>query len=941
MNTTAMADTTQQDQSAVAAVRNGDAERYRELVERHERRVFAVAWSRLGDAALAEDVTQEAFIRGYRRLWLLGDGAKFAGWITSIARNTAINFGLRHRRELNKRERWALEQVSETGSPDVFKNESPHSPETLRQAVAELPAPHRECLVLFYLEGKSGAEAATALGISEATLRVRLHRARAALRERLEEKLERSLAQLRPSKPLVPVVMAVVMASTSAKAATVGAVVVGAGSKITSVIGKTFLFAWLAPLMMILGNIPGLIAVFFIMRKERENFRDADGFRPQLHRHFLRSFIWGFPLLLVGFAVFNQSAVIAWGIGTHQVVLAGLVSVLTLISARSAVICRNPYQLSQLAYCLIIAAGLSALALGWIPPGLAQLPLLSATVVLFLFYKKRPLRMDYSLFLRAGHELLKISDTANYELLPHRFKRPDLLAFARFLGSRFLVTNYQWEDGGLALRLPPVRNRFLTKMAMVFMPPITRRCSHVLLGWNGTVRAHCSEEDAQNIAVLKTSRLANPRELENLVASSLFQAWQEFRIGKLPEAERSLGESPESEVFVAPPARAKSMRWWRILIGTSIALMVAGMSIQFLPAAWMAKSNGMKPVFITDTQAHTFFSLISTNPNPLVTNTVNGRELLTRNGSEWEPSLALFTCLVLPETNLLPASAIQAIRDSVAGGDGFEAWRQSPYRVQSVNSSGLPRRALTCGWIDWRDLNLRPSDLRDHLHASTSYSREHWDVLLTRYSSWSWVKSERHEVLRIGADGLTQLRLWLDADYLNLLDRERLITHIASVQALSVPPPGQPPIHDLKSVRGLFFTPGSPVLQDTCFSLAALEILGGLDRIDREACVRGILRRHAGRGFFRSPSSGGFNEYHIDGSAQDTIAAYESLRILGALDRVKDLNRWQFRVNRRRLAPHEVTWRDIEAWVATKRLARILQERARNPAAPFRSLLEP
>jgi len=93
------------DAEAVTAVRGGDAERYRELVERHERRVFAVAWSRLGDAALAEEATQEAFIRGYRRLWMLGDGAKFAGWITTLARNTAINLGLKQRHELDKHER--------------------------------------------------------------------------------------------------------------------------------------------------------------------------------------------------------------------------------------------------------------------------------------------------------------------------------------------------------------------------------------------------------------------------------------------------------------------------------------------------------------------------------------------------------------------------------------------------------------------------------------------------------------------------------------------------------------------------------------------------------------------------------------------------------------------------------------------------------------------
>ena len=53
----------EQDAADVGAVRTGDLERYRELVERHHRRVYAVAWSRLGDPTLAEEVTQEAFIR--------------------------------------------------------------------------------------------------------------------------------------------------------------------------------------------------------------------------------------------------------------------------------------------------------------------------------------------------------------------------------------------------------------------------------------------------------------------------------------------------------------------------------------------------------------------------------------------------------------------------------------------------------------------------------------------------------------------------------------------------------------------------------------------------------------------------------------------------------------------------------------------------------------
>ena len=138
------------DAQCVLAVRNGDAERYRELVERHERRVFAVAWSRLGDPALAEEATQEAFIRAYRQLGRLGDAAKFAGWIAAIARHVAINLGLSHRRELDKRARWMLERADTQGAP-AGEPAGPCTPELLRQVLQDMPAAHRECLVSFLL----------------------------------------------------------------------------------------------------------------------------------------------------------------------------------------------------------------------------------------------------------------------------------------------------------------------------------------------------------------------------------------------------------------------------------------------------------------------------------------------------------------------------------------------------------------------------------------------------------------------------------------------------------------------------------------------------------------------------------------------------------------------------------------------------------------------
>jgi hypothetical protein len=568
-----------------------------------------------------------------------------------------------------------------------------------------------------------------------------------------------------------------------------------------------------------------------------------------------------------------------------------------------------------------------------------------ATIVLFLFVKQRPMRMDYNLFLRAAQGLLKFSGAD--ELPPaNRLNRRELLVFARFLGSRFLVCNFRWETGGLRLRLPPVANRFLTNMAALFLPSISRNCSHILLGWDGTIRAQCGKADAQNLTALQTSGPTNPQELESLVEASVVQAWREFRHGNFAAAERMVGDSPELEVFLVPPTRAKSMRWWRIFIGASVVLMMAAMMLRLLPSAWMARLDGLKPVNVTEAQVQEFLSLVSTNPNPLVAENIGGTKGYTQNSYAWDPTMALLTCLVLPETNRFTPQRRQMLRAAIFY--GADPQTQDKSKNLWLGVSQLAKRALLCGWIDWPDLNLAPEDVSREIHQGKFHEIEFkYEYLLVRESAWSWVESTRWDVLRAGEMTLTQLRWLRDVNGLDLVDREKLIAQIVAVQTLSAHPPGNPPIHDWKDVRGLFFTPCYPALQDTYFSVATLEILGGLDRMDREECIRGILRRHQGRGCFTSPSSGNYNEYHIDGSARDTLAAFETLRMLGALERVKDLDRWQFRVasyNSSQPGANGVrtlTWPEIEAWECQRRLEHILGQHRENPAAPVRSLLAP
>ena len=101
-----------QDAEIVAAVKAGDKERYAELIERYQGMVYAIAWSRLGDATLCEDAAQETLIKAFRYLSALRRPEKFAAWLARIARNVTSTAASRHRRELAGRERWRLEHLA-------------------------------------------------------------------------------------------------------------------------------------------------------------------------------------------------------------------------------------------------------------------------------------------------------------------------------------------------------------------------------------------------------------------------------------------------------------------------------------------------------------------------------------------------------------------------------------------------------------------------------------------------------------------------------------------------------------------------------------------------------------------------------------------------------------------------------------------------------------
>ena len=600
------------DQSAVAAVRGGDAERYRELVERHGRLVYAVAWSRLGNATLAEEVAQETFIRAYRRLWLLGDGAKFAAWISTIARRLAVNFGLRHRSELNRCERWALENVSET-APDQGADEtgSVCTPETLRQTLAELPDNHRECLVLFYLEGKSGAEAAAALGISEAALRVRLHRARAALRERLATKLEDSLTRLRPSKTLVPAVMAGVLASQPAKAG-LGAALMGAFAKI----GLAKCLWALGSFFSFLFVLPMLLATWLLAQLELKNFRDQKGFRARLFRRQIKDrLLLVITCAVLGLIVIRLMRVVVEahhfaGLDPKIIIwLATAFSILCLpLSARQLAINRNPFFIVSVSAVLVSGIVFLLVGLNLFPPLWINLVIFGQAALTLPFYKHRPIRMDYNLFIRAAENLLPPA-TVRSELRPR--SKPELLTFGRFLGTRWLANHFAWTKQGLTLRLPPVGFSQWNSWTDLMFNRGWRNRSTLNLGYDGSITTELGAKDLRTLELAGIGEQPNRCEWSARVAAATAAAWHAYDAGDIAAAERALGQIDEQEVFVTPPARGgmARVRWLFVIILVFCILGTFGIRLPYFH---------LKPSSLIPAQVQQSSSPVNTNPLPII-----------------------------------------------------------------------------------------------------------------------------------------------------------------------------------------------------------------------------------------------------------------------------------------------------------------------------------
>jgi len=177
----------------IARCLGGDHEAFRPLVQRHQRVVFSVAYRMLGSRADAEDVAQQAFVDAYAALdrFRSDDGKNaFAAWLLRIAVNKCKDV-------LKSKKRTEAPLEGEVAGRDAMFAHDTRDPErnlasarareALSQALLRVPPKYREVLVLKDVEELSYDEIQAILGLPITTLKIRVVRARARLREELEK----------------------------------------------------------------------------------------------------------------------------------------------------------------------------------------------------------------------------------------------------------------------------------------------------------------------------------------------------------------------------------------------------------------------------------------------------------------------------------------------------------------------------------------------------------------------------------------------------------------------------------------------------------------------------------------------------------------------------------------------------------------------------------
>ena len=197
----------EEDRGLIAKAQQGDRAAFRQLVERHQRRAFAIALSLVRDENDARELVQDAFLRVHKGLATFQGGSSFFTWLYRIITNLSIDLIRKPGRQLADidEQRFESEDGQEAEFPLLSKVDGSDPVDVVRRqeiagrlqaALDALPPYHRGVIVMREIEGLSYEEMASAMGVSKGTIMSRLFHARQKLQKALADCYEEQIGKI-------------------------------------------------------------------------------------------------------------------------------------------------------------------------------------------------------------------------------------------------------------------------------------------------------------------------------------------------------------------------------------------------------------------------------------------------------------------------------------------------------------------------------------------------------------------------------------------------------------------------------------------------------------------------------------------------------------------------------------------------------------------------
>jgi RNA polymerase sigma-70 factor (ECF subfamily) len=173
----------------ISAVLNGNQQAYAQIVERHKAFVFTLVLRYIKSREDAEEVAQDIFIKAYRALADFKGASKFSTWLYTIITTTCISFLRKKKLDIHSLDNENVFETIENKDSGMSANQVEQKSRVamVNNAIALLSPDDAEIVTLFYKGEQTLDEIAKVLGIEANTVKVRLHRARTRLKEKMQK----------------------------------------------------------------------------------------------------------------------------------------------------------------------------------------------------------------------------------------------------------------------------------------------------------------------------------------------------------------------------------------------------------------------------------------------------------------------------------------------------------------------------------------------------------------------------------------------------------------------------------------------------------------------------------------------------------------------------------------------------------------------------------